>query len=601
MKSEIKVGEVKVERLDDIPVIFGHLQKIHIQAIIDQVIEPHGNWQGQSPGWVISVWLIHILSEHTHCMDRVQDWVAKRLHALQELTEQELTELDFSDDRLALCLRLLSQTGNWQKIEALLGRHLLRVYRLGEKATVRLDATTGTVNHDPERHTLFKVGKAKNGQYETQYKMMLASLDPLGLPLAVDVVAGDRADDPLYLPCYRRVKQVLSESGMLVVGDSKMSALNTRATIVAGDDFYLTPLAHLKDEPGLLEELLAPWVDREDEMERIFLPEDLPEPGQSPDPDLALAYGFQVTRTRQSTVAGRAVKWQERLLVVRSFQYAQSTQKLLHRRLDRAEEALKALTPSRQRGKRQIKDEASLLAAIQRIEDKYRVQGLFDYDYQQEVTERRIRAYRNKPARTERKVRFQLTVTRNEPAVAAAEFRAGWRIYATNASVEQLSLTQVVWVYRDQYLEENIFRRLQGKILSITPVYVQRDDHAKGLFHLLTLAARLLALGDYTAKQALAQENAELAGIYPGNAQRSTATPTTERMLAAFDNINLLLLPVAGQVHYQVTPLTVVQKRILELWGLPTTLYTRLSAQLPRSLPRAKSKGVMRLEPVCDC
>jgi len=46
---------------------------------------------------------------------------------------------------------------------------------------------------------------------------------------------------------------------------------------------------------------------------------------------------------------------------------------------------------------------------------------------------------------------------------------------------------------------------------------VQRDDHAKGLFHLLTLAARLLALGDYTAKQALAQENAKLAGIYPGN------------------------------------------------------------------------------------
>ena len=578
MKSEIEVGEVQVERIDDIPVIFGHLQKIHIQAIIDQVIETHGNWKGLSPGWVITIWLIHILSEHTHCMDRVQDWVTKRLHALQELTGQLLTELDFTDDRLALCLHMLSQTEHWHKIEALLGRHLLRVYRLREEPIVRLDATTGTVNHDPDSHTLFKIGKAKNGQYETQYKMMLASLDPLGLPLAVDIVSGDRADDPLYLPCYRRVKQVLPESGVLVVGDSKMSALNTRATIVAEDDFYLTPLAHLKDEPGLLEELLAPWADREDEMEHIFLPEDLLEDGQAPDPELALACGFEVTRTHQVEVAGRFVEWQERLLVVRSFQYAQSTQKLLHRRLDKAEKALKALTPPRRRGKRQIKDEASLLAAIQRIEEKYRVQGLFDYAYQQEVTERQIRAYRNKPARTERKVRFQLTVTRNEQAVTEAEFRAGWRIYATNASEGQLSLTQAVLVYRDQYLEENIFRRLQGKILSITPVYVQRDDHAKGLFHLLTLAARLLALGDYTAKQALVQENAELAGIYSGNSKRSTATPTTERMLAAFDNINLLLVPVAGQIHYQVTPLTEVQQCILELWGLPTTLYTRLSA-----------------------
>jgi transposase len=275
------------------------------------------------------------------------------------------------------------------------------------------------------------------------------------------------------------------------------------------------------------------------------------------------------------------VEWQERLLVVRSFQYTHSTHKWLHRRLDRAEKALKAMTPSRGRGKRQIKDEARLLAAIQRIEEKYRVQGLFEYDYQQEVTERQIRAYGDKPARTERTVRFQLTVTRNEQAIAEAEFRAGWRIYATNAPAGQLALTQAVLTYRDQYIEENIFRRLQGKILSITPVYVQRDDHAKGLFHLLTLAARMLALGDYTAKQALAQDNAELAGIYPGNPKRSTATPTTERMLAAFDNINLLLVPVAGQIHAQVTPLTEVQKRILELWGLPTTLYTHFSAQLP--------------------
>ena len=50
MENASQVGEVYVERLDDIPVLFGHLQKMHIQAIIDQVITPHGNWQGLSPG-----------------------------------------------------------------------------------------------------------------------------------------------------------------------------------------------------------------------------------------------------------------------------------------------------------------------------------------------------------------------------------------------------------------------------------------------------------------------------------------------------------------------------------------------------------------------
>ena len=572
--EKIEVGEVQVERLDDIPVIFGHLRKMHIQGVIDEVIETHGNWKGLSPGWLITIWLIHILSEHNHNMDRVQEWVARRLQVLQALTGQELTELDFSDDRLALCLRKLSQSDAWLQIEVQLGGHLVRVYRLGAEPTVRLDATTGSVNHDPDSHALFQVGKAKNGQYETQYKLMLASLDPLGLPLAVDVVPGDRADDPLYLPCYQRVKQVLSEKGVVVVGDSKMSAFLTRATIAAGEDLYLTPLAHLKDEPGLLEELLAPWIEREAEMDGIFLAED----GPDPDPKLAIGHGFALSRTQKAEVDGQEVRWTERLLVVRSHQYEKITKKGLHRRLEQAEKALKALTPARSRGKRQIEDEASLLAAIQRIEQKYRVAGLFDHHYEQEVSKRRLRAYGDKPARTERQVRFQLTVERDPEAIAAAEFRAGWRIYATNAPAERLPLDRAVLAYRDQYLEENVFRRLQGKIFSITPVYVQRDDHAKGLFNLLILAARLLAVGDYLAKANLAQQKTELAGIYPGNPKRSTTTPTTERMLAAFDNINLTIVPVAGQLHYQVTPLTVVQQRILDLWELSDTLYTQFSA-----------------------
>lgn len=302
-------------------------------------------------------------------MDRVREWVTQHLYVLQKLSGQPVTELDFTDDRLALCLRMLGHTAQWCELETQLGRHLLRVYRLGEVAVVRLDATTGTVQHDPETHPLFQIGKAKNGEYATQYKLMLASLDPLGLTLVVDVGAGNRADDPLYLPCYRRVKQVLPESGLLVIGDSKMSALETRAAIAAAGDFYLSPLAHLKDEPGLLDELLLPWLEREDAMERVCWPEDVRAAEAMPDAQLALAWGFRVSRARQAEVAGRTVTWAEQVLVVRSHQYMQSTQQHLQQRLGRAEKALHALTPAQGRGKRQIADEVSLLAAIQRIEE----------------------------------------------------------------------------------------------------------------------------------------------------------------------------------------------------------------------------------------
>jgi transposase len=578
--------DIQIERVDDIPVVYGYLQKMKVQIIIDQMVIPHGNWQGLTPGWVIVIWLVHILTQHNHRMDCVQEWVTKHLTTLQRLTGQSITPLDFTDDRLALCLRALSPNETWHAIENQLGHHIIRVYELNKEKPhpqipdisqiVRFDATTGIVNHNPENSDLFKIGKAKNNLFATLFKIMLASLDPLGIPIVVDVVSGNRADDPLYIPSYQRVKETIPGHGMLAVGDSKMSALATRACIAHNQDYYLTPLAHEKDEPGLLDELLKGKQEQIEEMELIFFPGDMPTNGDEPDPELAVACGFEIERERTAIVDGQEVVWKERLLIVQSFNYVQSMKTGLHQRLDKAEKALRALTPARQRGKRQIKDEESLLAAIEHIEKKHRVQGLFAYDYHQEVSERRVRGYRGKPARVERKVRFQLTVSRKEDAIAQAEFKAGWRIYTTNAPAERLSLAQTVWAYRDQYMAENVFRRLKGKILSITPLYIQRDDHAKGLFHLLTIASRVLALGDYLAKSALAQNKEELTNVYAGNPKRGTATPTMERMLQAFDNINLLILSVAERTQCQVTPLSPVQERILALLGLPTTLYTDL-------------------------
>jgi transposase len=577
----IKRNEPYIERVDDLPLLFGLLQQMGIQAIMDAVIVPHGNWQGLSHGWVITIWLMHILSEQNHCMEPVQEWVTNHELTLGRLSGQEVRELDFSDDRLGLCLKELAKPEVWQAVEAQLGASLIRVYEL-KPEVMRLDATVGTVGHNPAEHNLFKVGKAKNGLYETQFKLMLASLDPLGLVIAVDIEPGDVADDPLYVPSYQRVKQIIKEKGLLVVGDSKMSAVGTRAEIMEGKDYYLTPLAWLKNEPELLEDLLSAWQQKGEEATNIFLPQDIPEDGSAPDPKLALAYGFEVSRSQQAVVAGQSLVWEERLLLIRSHSYTQTMQESLHRRLDKAEAALKALTPAQARGKRQIKDEASLLSAIEQIEKKYRVEGLFLFTYQQELKQRHIRAYKDKPARTEPQVRYQLSLSRHQAAIAQAEFKAGWRIYASNAPTDRLSLTEAVLAYRDQYLEENIFRRLQGKFLSITPVYVQRDDHARGLFHLLSLGSRLLALGDYQAKQALTKEGAgaELTGVYRGNPNRGTAQPTTERMLQVFEQINLLLIPPEMSAQRQalcfVTQLSPVQERILTLLGLSTALYTSL-------------------------
>ena len=64
------------------------------------------------------------------------------------------------------------------------------------------------------------------------------------------------------------------------------------------------------------------------------------------------------------------------------------------------------------------------------------------------MKERSIRAYKDKPARRERTVRFQLSLNRHQVAIDQAYFRAGWRIYASNATAERLSLQAAVATYR---------------------------------------------------------------------------------------------------------------------------------------------------------
>ena len=588
----IQAPQVNSERIDDIPLLLHLLVKMGVPEHLDKVYTPHKNWQGLSVGWVTTVWLGYILSQCDHRMNHVRDWVNARRDALSKLIDHKIRETDFTDDRLGEVLRYLSVNATWQKVESDISRHAIVVYDL-QQSCIRLDATVGQVYHDPEQHTLFKVGRTKAGNYETQFKLMLGALDPMGLPLAVDVVEGEQADDPLYVPMYQRIRQTLGQHGLLYVGDAKMGAIETRATIVAGGDWYLMPLGMVGSTPALLDSLLdcldvgvtTPLDDslhqadtRQMTTTKVYLPEDLPDnPQLPPDPACAIAEGFETSLKRSILLNGQPVTWTERVHCVKSFTYAEAQRKGLNNRLKQAEAAILALTPPPGRGRKQYTDEAPLQAAIDQILKRYNVKGLLDVTFQRQEKERHIRAYGGRPARTETKVRMQVYVTKNADAIAKAERRLGFRLYATNAPVEALSLSGTVLTYRQQYIAERDFARLNGRHLGITPLYVQRDDHACGLIRLLTLALRAMVMMEFLARRALVEQNAYLNSIYAGNPTRTTTHPTCERMLAAFSEITLTTIRLPNGITIQnLTPLKHVQESILRLLGMSAEIYTDL-------------------------
>ena len=231
--------EVQNERVDDIPLLIGQQQKMGLADIVDSIINPHWRRQGLSVGPTIVVWLAFILSESDHRLSYVEPWVKTHLETLRRLLTADLTVQDFSDDRLGDILRYLSHDASWAAIERELGQRTVRVYQLPQRC-VRLDSTTVSLHHDPEGTTMIRHGHSKDHRPDlAQMKVMLATLDPMGAPLATQIVAGSAADDGLYIPAIDQTRDVLGQTGLLYIGDSKMEAVQTRAHLVAGGDDYL--------------------------------------------------------------------------------------------------------------------------------------------------------------------------------------------------------------------------------------------------------------------------------------------------------------------------------------------------------------------------
>jgi transposase len=225
------------------------MQRMDLAELLDKHFPTNGNREGLSLGWVSVVWLAHILSQADHRMNRVQEWATRRLETLHACGTSELSPHDLTDDRLADVLRYLSHDAHWQAFEQELMGQLLRVYDL-PASCVRIDTTTASSYAEVNEQGLLQLGHSKDHRPDLpQLKLVLASLDPLGMPLATEVLEGVHADDPVYLPIIARVRSGLQQRRLLYVGDCKMAALRTRASIQAQKDFYLCPLSALQAPP----------------------------------------------------------------------------------------------------------------------------------------------------------------------------------------------------------------------------------------------------------------------------------------------------------------------------------------------------------------
>ena len=566
------------ERVDDVALLIGQMVKMGFVEVLDRHPPRHWKQRGISWGWTAVIWLAYILTEGDHRKVSVEAYIKGMKTTLSHLSAQVIDPLDFSDDRLAHLLKHLSQPTYWHKIERDLNERSIEVYAWPQDV-IRCDATTVSGDHEVTEGGLLQFGHSKDDPTRPQIKVMMGSLDPLGMPLSTDVLSGERADDGLYIPIIRRIRTGLTTTGLLFVGDCKMSALDTRTHVVEHQDFYLSPLPLT----GATAEAMDAWITEgvakgeAGELERIFRTN---ERGQ----EVLAAEGYEFERTCCAPIGEE--EWSERVLVVRSPMHATQQAAGLETRLAHAEQNLAALTPPRGRGKRQITAEATLLEAIDHVLTEHRVDGLLSITWEKQVERTtqyvgRGRGSASRQKRVIKKSRYHITrIARQGDKIAELTQRFGWKAFVTNAVQTRLSLHDAVLCYRNEYRVERIFNRLKSRV-HIAPLFVKLNDQIEGLTYLLTLGVRVLTVMEFVLRRSLQNVQANLPGLHPENKKKMTDKPTAERILKAFRAVSLTMItnPAGEEILRRLQPLSGLQEEILQRLGLSASLYRQLEIQ----------------------
>jgi transposase len=565
------------ERIDDIPLLLGFLQQLGLPELLERHLGSHHLHQGLPNGVLATTWVAFILSEADHRKVSVQDWAQRHHRLLERFWHQPVRPVEFSDDRLSILLRRLHDA-DWTVLEADLWQDTCQVYAIPCDC-IRLDATTSYGYHQTTPEGVMQLGHSKDHRPDLpQLKLMAAVAQPTSQLVACDVVAGNSADDPLYLPLIRRVRQQLGRKGLLYAGDCKMAALETRAEVAAHGDFYLMPLPRTGEVAAQWDTWIEQALAKPVQLERLS------RASADGSPEV-FARGYEWQRELTATVDNQPLTWTERVQVVQPVGLALRQGQQLEQRLQRAEEELRGLTPPLKAGHRQQREEATLQAAVAEVLRARQVEGLLAVHWKAEVTveekyQGRGRGGPQRPKVKVAKVRYVITsICRDETAIAWQKERLGWRVQVTNLTLKRCGLTDAVLIYNEGWSVERDFHVLKDRPLGIQPLFVREEEQILGLTRLLTIALRVLTLIELVIRSQLEEREETLSGLYEGQAKRTTGKPTAVRLLKAIARLEITLSCVEdrGGRSWQLTALPPLLKRVLSLLGLSSKVYTRLS------------------------
>lgn len=590
--SEEAAAKILTKKLGSAPILEHYIKRMGVVSIIDRMIPAHNN-RRISHGETVAALMVYLLNGG-RALYEMEKWAEET--AILSYIFPEYQPGDWTDDRIGDTLEELYKAGP-ELVQGAISANIVGGFglRLDE---IHYDTTSVSIwgTYDSaagQPAVLITFGHSKAHRPDLKQVVIGAAVSgDGGVPIISGTHDGNTSDSVLPISYWERLRKLAGKNPFCFIGDCKIASLDTLKKLCTHNGLFLTPMAMTTTEQTRLikkmkeGELNFEPVNLKDEKGLRPIYEKLTDrPGNRRKKDKATegADSYKVCEDSWQIEDNQGRPHTLRKLVIYSERLAHLNARTRERRLDKAETQLQAL---RQKlNKRKLITREAIEAAKDKVLSSCKVQGLMDAAIEEQIQILRQKVGRGKPGPnskyvTKEKKIYDLKVHRYQKAIEEKALLDGIFLMVNNHDIQQWPASRLLALYKRQYKVERNFRVMKGP-LAVSPMLLEKPGRICSMIFIMTLALQLYTLIQRQAAQELLQQGSPLDELMPNKIK--TWRPQTDKLLAAFDNINLLQISHDDGISFRgMTSLSSLQFEILQILGVPVSKYS-LDAFTPKS------------------
>jgi transposase len=492
------------------------------------------------------------------------EWAAGYAPDMLGLSVDELEAL--SDDGVGRALNCLFR-GELEAFVLSVVGHTIREFEVS-LSQLHNDSTTitfhGNYSHAAEEDTrdgrrTLAITWGHNKDHRPDLKQLVYILTLSGdggVPVHFRAASGNTTDDRTHVDTWKLLCEVAGRSDFLYVADSKLATAENMAYLHQHRGRFITVLPRTRGEDKAFRQSL-----REGKVSWRTIHEKIDERKKVLD-------RFSTTNEPTTSAEGYRLLWYH------STRKAELDALARANRIGRATRELDALrerlTSPRTRHRRRDK----VAGAVDEILKSRDVKDWINVTIEERQQERFRQAGRGRPTKNTRYVktistRFDLSYQIDHARIAEDQRTDG--VFPLVTNVLDLSEEELLLIYKRQSVIEKRFSQLKTDF-RVAPVYLKDVSRIQSLLCVYFLVLLVESLLERELRQAMEREGIDSLPLYPED--RPCRRPTARRVIDLFDDVQRHTLEGDDQdPTVFVTELSVLQRRVLKLLGVPATKY----------------------------